>query len=263
MAATTRAPPLEPQNNDLNDHNDHNDPNDLKILNDPTDEKGNPLASSESQPESLTHIPDDSLALIITALGGPAPRRRSLRQHIYPPSGLNEGLYKDVLRYRYFSQYKFYSASFLYNFCLIAQLILGAALTSLSASSAAKNGTAITIIAAANTVNAGLVALLHNSGLPSRLRSNMVEYEKVQMWMEEVMRGGVALGVVTAGGAGDTTVTVRDRVVGEASARFLSARMTIEKNRPSAYSATTSLPGIAPTAGGPAVRGMATSGLVA
>ena len=77
----------------------------------------------------------------------------------------------------------------------------------------------------------------------------MVEYEKVQMWMEEVMRGGVALGVVTAGGAGDNAVTVRDKIVGEANARFLRARMTVEKNRPNAYSATnaqTPLPGVSP-----------------
>ena len=202
--------------------------------------------------EYLTHIPENDIASIITALGGPPPLKHSLKQHLWPPAGLNEGLYKDVLRYRYFSQYKFYSASMLYNFCLIAQLILGAALTSLSASSAERNGTAITIIAAANTVNAGLVALLHNSGLPSRLRNDLVEYEKVQIWIEEIMRGGVALGVITDGGAGDSTITIKDKVVGEASARFMRARMTVEKNRPNAYSATnaqTPLPGVVPQPG--------------
>ncbi|EPE32199.1 hypothetical protein GLAREA_07332 [Glarea lozoyensis ATCC 20868] len=219
-----------------------------KLLN----EKNIPNTTTAPVTEYLTHIPDEYVDSIIKALGGPPPLKHSLSQHIWPPSGLNEGLYKDVLRYRHFAQYKFYFASLLYNFCLVTQLILGAALTSLSASSASRNGTAITIIAAANTVNAGLVALLHNSGLPSRLRNDMVEYEKVQIWIEEIMRGGVALGVLVEGGAGDSTITVRDKVVGEASARFLRARMTVEKNRPNAYSATnatTPLPGVAPQPG--------------
>lgn len=107
----------------------------------------------------------------------------------------------------------------------------------MSASENAKFGIAITVIAAGNTVNAGLLALLHGSGLPSRLRSDMAEYEKVQMWMEEVMRGEVALGLTMTGGRADSGVTIRDKVVGEATKRFMKARGTVEKNRPSAYSA--------------------------
>jgi hypothetical protein len=247
MAATNETE--KPNGHTLNGHSSNGSDG---IQNKELNDKNAPSTTSTPVTDSLTHIPEKELDSIITALGGPPPLRHSLRQHLWPPAGLNEGLYKETLRYRHFSQYKFYAASTLYNFCLIAQLILGAALTSLSASSASQHGTAITVIAAANTVNAGLVALLHNSGLPSRLRNDMVEYEKVQIWMEEIMRGGVALGVVTNGGAGDSTITTKDKVVGEASARFVRARMTIEKNRPNAYTATnaqTPLPGIAHTPG--------------
>jgi hypothetical protein len=215
-------------------------------------DKSNPNTTTTPVTEYLTHVPERDLDSIIVALGGPPPLRHSFKQHLWPPAGLNGGLYKEALRYRHTAKYKFYASSTLYNFCLILQLILGAALTSLSASSASQHGTAITVIAAANTVNAGIVALLHNSGLPSRLRNDMVEYERVQIWMEEIMRGGVALGVVTNGDAGDSTITIKDKVVGEASARFVRARMTIEKNRPNAYTAThaqTPLPGVARTPG--------------
>jgi len=62
------------------------------------------------------------------------------------------------------AQYFFYFTSTMYNICIVLQLILGAALTALGSISI-KHGLAITILAAANTVNAGVVALLHNSGL--------------------------------------------------------------------------------------------------
>lgn len=53
----------------------------------------------------------------------------------------------------------------IYNVRLMLQLLSGAALTGLgSTTNSCGNGVAITILAAANTVNAGLIALLHNSG---------------------------------------------------------------------------------------------------
>ncbi|CAG8971902.1 hypothetical protein HYALB_00007818 [Hymenoscyphus albidus] len=208
-----------------------NQPSSLRDL-----ESGLHSPAAATKTEYLTHIPEDYMVAIERALGGPPHSEHSLIQHFWPAFGLKEGIYKQVTKYRYFAQYKFYLVSVLYNLCLIAQLVLGAALTSLSAAASTKNGIAITIIAAANTVNAGVLALLHGSGLPARLRSDMTEYEKVATWMEEVMRGGVALGVVMTGTPGDNEVTVRDRVVGEATKRFLKARGTVEKNKPSAYS---------------------------
>jgi SMODS and SLOG-associating 2TM effector domain len=60
----------------------------------------------------------------------------------------------------------------MYNICIVLQLILGAALTALGSISS-KHGLAITILAAANTVNAGVVALLHNSGLRESYLSSL------------------------------------------------------------------------------------------
>jgi hypothetical protein len=208
----------------------------LDVTTDP--EKGLSTSTATPEPETLTHISPDALTSITTALGGPPPTKLSITQHFWPPSGLPEGLYKTVLRERYNNQNKFYAIATIYNACLIAQLVLGAALTSLSASNAADHHTAITILAAANTVNAGLVALLHNSGLPGRIRNDFVEYEKVQLWMEEVMRGGVALGNGLNKEGLPDGLTVRDRVVGEANARYWRARATVEKNRPNAYIGT-------------------------
>jgi hypothetical protein len=52
----------------------------------------------------------------------------------------------------------------MYNIAIVLQLMLGAALTALGSISR-QHGLAIVILAAANTVTAGVVALLHNSGL--------------------------------------------------------------------------------------------------
>ncbi|KAH6662260.1 hypothetical protein B0J14DRAFT_433418, partial [Halenospora varia] len=154
---------------------------------------------------------------------------------LWPPRGLPQGLYHTALTSMCKNQYKFYIASTIYNTCLILQLILGAVLTALGASSAGANHTAITILAAANTVNAGLCALLHNSGLPGRIRNDYVEYERIVMWLEEVMRGGIAVGVGLDKG---TAEAGRDEVVREGWARYQRARATVEKNRPGAYMAT-------------------------
>jgi hypothetical protein len=63
----------------------------------------------------------------------------------------------------------------LYNICIVLQLLLGATLTALGSISA-KHGLAIVILAASNTVNAGVMALLHNSGLR--------EYWQTQVWAQ-------------------------------------------------------------------------------
>ena len=54
--------------------------------------------------------------------------------------------------------------STVYNIAIVVQLILGASLTALGSISS-KHELAIVILAAANTVTAGVLALLHNSGL--------------------------------------------------------------------------------------------------
>ncbi|KAF4637923.1 hypothetical protein G7Y89_g146 [Cudoniella acicularis] len=167
-------------------------------------------------------------------LGGPWPLKRSFAQVFWPPHGLDQGLYRTALTACTKNKYKFYITASIYNTCLILQLVLGAVLTGLGASSAGSNHTAITILAAANTVNAGLVALLHNSGLPARIRNDWVEYQKVVLWLEEVMRGGYGVGVAAPNGA----VVGKDEVSREGWARFERARATVEGNRPNNYIGT-------------------------
>ncbi|KAH9208269.1 hypothetical protein DL95DRAFT_449974 [Leptodontidium sp. 2 PMI_412] len=65
---------------------------------------------------------------------------------IWPPKGLDEGLYKDVITSRCKSQYTYHVVSSLLHTSLILQLILGATLTALGSTSK-KNGTVITILA--------------------------------------------------------------------------------------------------------------------
>ena len=69
-------------------------------------------------------------------------------------------------------------------------VVLGAILTALGASSTL-NGIPITTLAAANTVIAGIIALLHNSGLPNRFRNDWNEFRKVEMHVTELMHSGV------------------------------------------------------------------------
>lgn len=74
-------------------------------------------------------------------------------------------------------------------------MLLGAAITALASSSTTK--TTITILAAANTVNAGLLALMHNSGIPDRYKNDWTEYERVELFMKEVIGGGIVRENVT------------------------------------------------------------------
>lgn len=93
-----------------------------------------------------------------------------------------EGLYRDVIyqRTHYFCSYHIFSI--MRWVLMILQIVLGAVLTALGAwggSEGVGTGTPITILAAVNTTVAGLLALMHNSGLPDRLRLNKVEFEQV------------------------------------------------------------------------------------
>lgn len=97
----------------------------------------------------------------------------------WPPKNLPDGLYKDVITHRskYFILYHLIST--LRWFLLILQIVLGAILTALGSVQGNLN-TPITVLAALNTVAAGLLALMHNSGLPDRYRLDKVEFMKVE-----------------------------------------------------------------------------------
>lgn len=96
----------------------------------------------------------------------------------WPPKGLPQGLYRDTIMQKTKNFYQYHVLASIRWFLMISQIILGAILTALGSLSNS-NGTPITLLAALNTVDAGLLALMHNSGTPERYRSNRVEFSKV------------------------------------------------------------------------------------
>jgi hypothetical protein len=145
---------------------------------------------------------------------------------LYPPKGLPDGLYKDVIRSRVVCTYQYYFCMVWFNVSLFAQLILGAAITALA--SASKGGeTSITILAAINTVNAGILALMHNSGLPDRYKNDWTEYERVELYIKELIAGGIVREDVS-----------REDVIADCYERYAKAKETVSKNKPASYTAT-------------------------
>ncbi|CZT02539.1 hypothetical protein WAI453_002080 [Rhynchosporium graminicola] len=196
-----------------------------------------PSQTSKLTP-GVTTPSQDALGQVRRAIGAPPYRfeqpattsRTRINKHI------PEGLYRSTIQKRRKAQFSYYFTSTLYNACLILQILLSAALTALGSSSK-KNGTVITILAAANTVNAGLAALLHNSGLPGRIRNDWNEYDKVEMFLVEVMDSGIV----------ENGMSTAD-VIQTCFNRYSNARATVEKNKPGYYT------GGAPTGPGAAVN---------
>jgi len=141
---------------------------------------------------------------------------------------LPDGLYKEVIVSRKKSQCTYNIVSFLYNFCLVLQLILGAILTSLGASEkTTEKSVPITVIAAANTVNAGIIALLHNSGLPGRFRNDAAEYSQVEQFIQQLLYTGVV----------PNNMSIADIKV-DCWTRYEKARETVVGNKPANYIGT-------------------------
>ncbi|CRK00788.1 hypothetical protein BN1723_020868, partial [Verticillium longisporum] len=88
-------------------------------------------------------------------------------------------LYKDVAALRRKYLFYFHAVAFLRWAGMMMQLFVGAALTGVGAM-AFQSGIPITILAGVNTVIAGMLAMLHNSGLPDRYRINQAEFEGVE-----------------------------------------------------------------------------------
>ncbi|KAG9246257.1 hypothetical protein BJ878DRAFT_417380 [Calycina marina] len=144
---------------------------------------------------------------------------------IWPPKGLPDGLYKDVISARFLSQIRYHACSLLFNVLLVSQLVIGAIITALSAGD--KAGTAITVIAACNTVVAGMLALVNGSGAPDRYKNDAIEFEKVEKFMEEIMYGGIVKEGIT-----------KEHVIAECFDQYSKARATQASNKPGTYTAT-------------------------
>ncbi|KAF9765298.1 hypothetical protein IL306_002385 [Fusarium sp. DS 682] len=171
--------------------------------------------------------------ILARGVGGIKDTEHSKPVHLtsrwWPPRGLPPGLYRDCVYRRTVSSYSFHFIGFVRAILFVLQLMIGASITALS--SGGFDDTAITVLAASNTVIAGLLALLHNSGIPDRYRYDKAEFEKVEDHIREVL----ATGIVRA-----------DQSVQEALAKcydfFNNAKRTIEANMPAAYAPSGSVP---------------------
>jgi hypothetical protein len=77
---------------------------------------------------------------------------------------------------------------------VILQIVIGAVLTALG-SVGRSSDIAITVLAAINTFLAGLLALIHNSGLPDRYRMDKIEFAKVADYIKVCITSIACLGV--------------------------------------------------------------------
>lgn len=106
---------------------------------------------------------------------------------------------------------------------MILQLLIGAALTALGSMSL-EDGRPITVLGAVNTVIAGLLALLHNSGLPDRYRSDMAGFEEIEDRIKEFLDSGIAL-----------VDQKPEQVLAECFDLYRHAKSTVTVNMPSNY----------------------------
>ncbi|KAH6720280.1 hypothetical protein DL95DRAFT_452960 [Leptodontidium sp. 2 PMI_412] len=189
-------------------------------------------SSIGERPPSVSRLSDIDHSIICQSIGAlsndESHRICHPSSYIYPPKGLPNGLYKDVIRSRTLAQYEYYFTSLLFTAALIVQLLLGAALTALGSTDFGTN-LRITLLAAANTVLAGLLALMHNSGLPERYKNDWTEFDEVEMFLREL----VETGIIQSGWS-------RDQTIEHCFALYRRAKGTVTKNKPTSYTTSSS-----------------------
>ncbi|KAI4869364.1 hypothetical protein F4820DRAFT_30052 [Hypoxylon rubiginosum] len=144
----------------------------------------------------------------------------------WPPNGFRDGLYRDVLIEKTKFGYWFRAIGTVTWTLMLIQIAISAVLTALG-SLPSKDGTAITSIAAVNTCVGGILALLHNSGLPDRYRKDKNEFYKIEEHLKAIV---------------DTAVVPADQDLNEVLAgcfdMFRQARQTVQNNHPASYTAS-------------------------
>lgn len=106
---------------------------------------------------------------------------------------------------------------------MLLQLFIGATLTALGSMSF-KQGTPITILGASNTVIAGLLAFLQNSGLPDRYRYDKSEFEALEDHIKEILDSGIA-----------PADQATDQILAECFDLYQDAKATVCANLPANY----------------------------
>ncbi|KAJ4294833.1 hypothetical protein N0V88_005067 [Collariella sp. IMI 366227] len=141
----------------------------------------------------------------------------------WPPKGLPGGLYRDVIKQRTKYSISFRLITAIHWFLMVLQVIIGAILTALGAIQL-RVATPITILAAINTFDAGLLAMMHNSGLPDRYRMDMAQFVQLEDFLNELLDTGVV----------ETQKSVED-ILADCYDRFHAARTTVLANKPDVY----------------------------
>ncbi|KAI0018396.1 hypothetical protein F4780DRAFT_751386 [Xylariomycetidae sp. FL0641] len=137
------------------------------------------------------------------------------------------GIYKHVIEIQTRKRTQHITLEVLLYFTYFAQIIIGAALTSLGPT-AAKYETIITIMGAVNTVLAGILALVKGSGQPQKVGKDRIAYRRLQDWIEET-EALLAVGVI---GRNRKEVGL---LVESAFKRYNAAKLNEENNDPDYY----------------------------
>ncbi|KAI0132121.1 hypothetical protein BJ170DRAFT_680019 [Xylariales sp. AK1849] len=194
-----------------------------------------PPHTANSGNQSSTHDPKDPYRVLsqdewVQLCRGVGVFKDDESEHVirptcwyWPAKGFPDGLYQDVMWEKAKYTYYFHILSSIRWTLMILQLALNAVLTALGSLSL-KDGTAITAVAGINTLFAGILALMHNSGLPDRYRSDRNEYYKVEEYLKEIIDTRLV-------DADDTIV----EVMADCFDKFQGARQTVQNNIPASY----------------------------
>lgn len=165
--------------------------------------------------------------IVAHGIGGIRDREQQTPIHpsswLWPPKGMPRGLYKDTVTQRTKFFYLFHASSGIRLILMLLQLFIGATLTALGSMSF-KQGTPITILGAANTVIAGLLAFLQNSGLPDRYRYDKSEFEALEDHIKEILDSGIA-----------PADQATDQILAECFDLYQDAKATVSANLPANY----------------------------
>lgn len=133
------------------------------------------------------------------------------------------GLYRDVVGRRSKCMMLFCAATLMQWMFMLLQLCISATLTALG-SVALKTGTPITVLGAINTVSAGILAFLHNSGIPDRYRKDMEELREVEDHIKELLDSGIAPAELST-----------EQIIAECFDLYQDAKATVMANLPDTY----------------------------
>ncbi|KAF4126669.1 hypothetical protein GMORB2_0405 [Geosmithia morbida] len=147
----------------------------------------------------------------------------------WPPRGMAPGLYRNVVEERTMWFCFFHVTSTLRWVLMLLHIVVAATMAALGQGSP-KQASRTTALAAANTVIAGILALMHNSGLPDRYRNNKAEFEIVEDHICRLVESGLV--------PVDQPI---EQTVADCFDRLQDAKAAVRASLPAAYNSKRSL----------------------